>query len=78
MQSYDEVNRIKNTATGRFGKMVELAAVELEHADVASVSVGKLPQYGQDVVINGLVYRVKFVNRKQGEITLKLKGPDNG
>jgi hypothetical protein len=38
------------------------------------VLIGKLPTYKQVIGINGLLYRVKFVNRKAGEVTLKLLG----
>ena len=50
------------------------SVVEMENTDTVRSPSGKLPTYKQVIAINGLVYRVKFVNHKTGEVTLKLIG----
>lgn len=36
---------------------------------------GTLPELGQLLRLNGLVYQVRFVNRRTGELRLKLMQP---
>jgi hypothetical protein len=74
MQTYDKKNYVKSAQTGPADELSRKAAIELESPDTDRVVIGKLPTYKQVIVINGLAYRVKFINRRAGEVTLKLIG----
>jgi hypothetical protein len=54
-------------------KYLEQVQRELERKEVASVVVGKLPNKGDEITINGLVYLVKFVDYKRGTVQLRIK-----
>jgi len=54
-------------------KYLEEVQAELARKEVASVVVGKLPNKGDEITINGLVYLVKFVDYKRGTVQLRIK-----
>ena len=74
MQSYDEQQRLINSiplANPLEERMKQIQA-EIDRKEVADIVIGKLPDKGQSVKINGLVFEVKFVDYKRGTLQLKL------
>jgi Mg2+/Co2+ transporter CorC len=83
MQSYDEQHNMlaasilpqmsgaESMQAGVEAMQARIQA-ELSRKEVANVVVGKLPNKGDTVTINGLVFEVKFVDYKRGTLQLKL------
>jgi hypothetical protein len=79
MQSQDEHGKPLDAAIftnlpqlGGLEAMQKRLQAELNKQDVASVVVGKLPNKGDEIKINGLVFLVKFVDYKRGTLQLAL------
>lgn len=72
MQTYDDEKQMLEAHMMSKEELAELEE-ELENPVVAQVVIGKLPNKGQEVTINGLIFLVKFVDYKRGTVQLKLK-----
>jgi hypothetical protein len=74
MQSYDEQQNLINSIplVNPLEERMKQIQAEIYRKEVANVVVGKLPDKGQSVKINGLVFEVKFVDYKRGTLQLKL------
>ena len=72
MQTYDDERQMMEARIISKGSWVELEEA-LQNPVVAQVVIGKLPNKGQEVTINGLVFLVKFIDYKRGTMQLKLK-----
>jgi Mg2+/Co2+ transporter CorC len=74
MQSQDEYNRIQQLTQVDLGNIPDLAAKIKTAEEKGAVShvIGKLPQAGQNVQINGLSYRVDFADFVKGKFQVKL------
>lgn len=74
MQSRDEEGNIKQSTEVDLSKMDELVKKiqAAEKKGAVSHTIGKLPQAGQQISINGLIYRVVFADYVKGKFNLKL------
>lgn len=74
MQSMDELNKILKTEEIDLGDANDLVKKikEAEEAGAVQHRIGKLPQSGEFVEINGLQYRVVFGNYVKGKYTVKV------
>jgi NhaP-type Na+/H+ and K+/H+ antiporter len=69
MQSYTDQHLVK-TLEGSLAELTKAMPAEATHH-----VIGKVPQFGDDVVINGLTWVVMRVNDQIGTLRLRLKKP---
>lgn len=74
MQSQDEHNQVKQLTEVDMSNVSDLAAKikSAEEKGAVSHAIGKLPQAGGQVTINGLSYRVDFADYVKGKFNVKL------
>ena len=77
MQSYDDQHKMIDASIigdpRPFEDQIRRIQEEIQKKRVAEVVIGKLPNKGDSVTINGLVYLVKFVDYKRGTLQLRIK-----
>lgn len=74
MQSQDESGNIKQLVPVDFSDLVDLKnkLKNAEEKGAVSHTIGKLPKQGENVVVNGLSYRVDFADFVRGKYNVKL------
>ena len=74
MQSSDENGNIKQSTSVDLSKLEDLAQKiqAAEEKGAVSHTIGKRLKAGQQVSINGLLYRVEFADHVRGKFTVKL------
>jgi hypothetical protein len=72
MQSYDENNRIIGS---QLLEELNVVKAELQKPEVKHVVVGKFPNKGDVLIINGLQWVVKGIERKTGAMQLRILEP---
>jgi hypothetical protein len=74
MQSQDESGNIKQLVPVDLGNAADLV-VKIKSAEekgAKSHTIGNLPKQGENLIVNGLSYRVEFADFVRGKFTVKL------
>jgi len=75
MQEYNDKDEITNAVTGiEAGQETKAVDLAMSKDETVYAVLGKVPPKGSTVKLNGLLFDVKFVNNKTGELRLKLVG----
>ena len=74
MQSYDDEQNVirSRQLSGDLEKRAKQIDAELSREDTVVIAIGKLPQKGDIVKLNGLAFEVKFVDYKRGALQLRI------
>ena len=74
MQSLDERDNVIQTAmlNGLDDPRIQELAKKAEERGAVQHRIGELPKRGELFEINGILYKVKFVDYKRGEVRIKV------
>lgn len=79
MQSLDERDQVVQNDVFESFEKADLLAMRIKAArEKGAIKhvISQLPDKGLFLTINGLIFEVKFVDYKRGEMRLKVVGPD--
>lgn len=74
MQTY-EGDRLVDSTQGSYKELLERVE-KLNEAGATHHVMGLFPKPGEEITINGLVFKVRKTNLKTGKILLKIKKPE--
>lgn len=73
MQTYEN-NKLVDTSVDEFVKLQK--AQSKMHSKMTYSVIGKLPEKGSRVTVNGLEYKVRMCDKQLGRLHLEIRKPD--
>ena len=71
MQEYKD-DRIIKSLTGDTKELIGTLEKDIKNGKATHGIIGKLPQKGDLIKINGLKYRIVYVDKQLGKVNLKI------